>query len=394
MGPVLKRQLKKWGLALVILFAVLEISGLKYRLFEKDYSSQFDYPMFGDITRQVDDILLSLSGSESGDKVNVMNAPYKNVQEDRKFTALMDPEKCSVSDSENTPQRIRVVYVVKSAPDHFDRRDAIRKTWGYEKRFSDVPIRTVFLIGQTDSRNIQDRLNDEHVKNGGDLVQGDFYDSYYNNTLKTLMGLKWAAKVCTDARFYAFVDDDYYVSTRNLLRFLRNPVNYPRYLQDPTIDFDDVLNQNKAFNQRQGRQLKQMIEFDLPEDALLYAGFVHPSSRPQRHWFGKWSVSMDQYPYHKYPPYVTAGAYVLSSEALKKFYYGTMFVKPYIFDDVYLGIVAKKLDIEPFHCPQFWFHRPHPYKVKDFMYTVASHEFSDPSELEKVWHQQKQAGNA
>ena len=36
---------------------------------------------------------------------------------------------------------------------------------------------------------------------------------------------------------------------------------------------------------------------------------------------------------------------VLSSEALKKFYYGTMFVKPYIFDDVYLGIVAKKLDI-------------------------------------------------
>ena len=53
----------------------------------------------------------------------------------------------------------------------FVRRDAIRKTWGYEKRFSDVPIRTVFLIGQTDSRNIQDRLNDEHVKNGGDLVQ-------------------------------------------------------------------------------------------------------------------------------------------------------------------------------------------------------------------------------
>ena len=121
MGPMLKRQLKKWGLALVILFAVLEISGLKYRLFEKDYSSQFDYPMFGDITRQVDDILLSLTGSEGGDKLNVMNAPYKNVQEDRKFTALMDPEKCSVSDSENTPQRIRVVYVVKSAPDHFDR---------------------------------------------------------------------------------------------------------------------------------------------------------------------------------------------------------------------------------------------------------------------------------
>jgi hypothetical protein len=32
------------------------------------------------------------------------------------------------------------------------------------------------------------------------------------------------------SRFYMFVDDDYYVSSRNLLRFLRNPINYPRYL--------------------------------------------------------------------------------------------------------------------------------------------------------------------
>lgn len=85
---------------------------------------------------------------------------------------------------------------------------------------------------------------------------------------------------------------------------------------------------------------------------------------------------------------------VLSSEALKKFYYGSMFVKPYVFDDVYLGILAKKLDIEPFHSAQFWFHRKYPYKIKDFVYTVASHEFYDPIELERVWNEQKQAGNA
>ena len=85
---------------------------------------------------------------------------------------------------------------------------------------------------------------------------------------------------------------------------------------------------------------------------------------------------------------------VLSSEALKKFYYGSMFVKPYVFDDVYMGILAKKLAIEPFHCAQFWFHRKYPYKIKDFVYTVASHEFSNPTELERVWNEQKQAGNA
>ena len=71
-----------------------------------------------------------------------------------------------------------------------------------------------------------------------------------------------------------------------------------------------------------------------------------------------------------------------------------MFVKPYVFDDVYMGILAKKLAIEPFHCAQFWFHRKYPYKIKDFVYTVASHEFSNPTELERVWNEQKQAGNA
>ena len=54
-----------------------------------------------------------------------------------------------------------------------------------------------------------------------------------------MMGLRWAAEQCPTARFYFFVDDDYYISTRNVLRFLRNPVNYPAYLEDPVVSFDD-----------------------------------------------------------------------------------------------------------------------------------------------------------
>ena len=75
------------------------------------------------------------------------------------------------------------------------------------------------------------------------------------------------------------------------------------------------------------------------------------------------------------------------------FYYGSMFVKPYIFDDVYLGIIAKKLGIELFHSNEFrtskW-----SLKAEDFAHIVASHEFSDPCELERVWNAQKKAGYA
>jgi hypothetical protein len=55
--------------------------------------------------------------------------------------------------------------------------------------------------------------------------------------------------------------------------------------------------------------------------------------------FSKWYLSLEEYPYHLLPPYVTAGAYVLSQPALKDFYYGSYFVKRFKFDDVFLGLV-------------------------------------------------------
>ena len=58
-----------------------------------------------------------------------------------------------------------------------------------------------------------------------------------------------------------------------------------------------------------------MVDFDLPEDVELYAGFVFHSA-PHRHKPGKFYVSLEEYPFHLWPPYVTAGAYVLSRAAL------------------------------------------------------------------------------
>jgi len=440
-----KKRLKQLAIAAFLLFLILEFSGVKYRLYERDFFAEFDHPMLGDIRPYVDQL-------EMSDDPGSITPPFASNQA-RGFTSLLNRDKCFVEPGAEieegvSGQKIRLAYVVKSAPGNADRRTAIRKTWGYEKRFADVPIRTVFVVGRVADDEMQRRLAAEFEK-FGDLVQADFVDSYYNNTLKTLAGLKWAKTVCgaENARFFVFVDDDYYVSTRNLLRFLRNPVNYPQYLENPTINFDDVREQNQAFgggrrlqevreeqtrvpNTGQSlsaetydggkrlqeereqnelsldgeetfagqtfagrRKLQQLVDFDLPEDVLLYAGHVK-FPRPQRHWFGKWSVSIEEYPFDKYPPYATAGAYVLSSAALTKFYHASLFVKVYIFDDVYMGMLARKLGVEPFHSAQFWFHRKQPYKVNDFRYTVASHEFPDPAELERVWNQQKQAGNA
>merc|ERR1712241_1143028 len=89
--------------------------------------------------------------------------------------------------------------------DHFKQREVIRKTWGYEKRFSGVTIKTVFLLGSTESPNsaLMSQIKTEY-DTYGDIIQGNFIDSYYNNTIKTMMGLRWAAELCHRARFFAF----------------------------------------------------------------------------------------------------------------------------------------------------------------------------------------------
>jgi len=356
---------------------LLDYLGAFTHFFELDYHAAFEYPLEGDVRKWAEQL-------KRGDTPDV--TPIN----DHTYTILKTAKgKCH--DEEGHYVKQRVVYVVKSALSHFERREVIRRTWGYEKRFSDVPIRTVFLLGSGADVGVQEKIHEEASKYK-DIVQGDFLDTYFNNTLKSMMGLRWAAEQCPTARFYFFVDDDYYVSTRNVLRFLRNPVNYPAYLEDPVVSFDDDgVNQNQA--PHRSRKLNQLVDFDLPEDVELYAGFVFHSA-PHRHKPGKFYVSLEEYPFHLWPPYVTAGAYVLSRAALIDFYYGSYFVKRFRFDDVYMGILAKKLGIEPFNSEEFYFERKPVVAAVDYRYVVASHGFGNPRELEAVWNNQKMAGNA
>ncbi len=359
----------------VALCFLLDYLGAFTHFFEQDFHKEFEYPLEGNVKKWAE----QLKRGAVPDVAPVNKHEY----------AILKNAKGKCVDGEGGHYvKLRLAYVVKSAMEHFERREAVRRSWGYERRFSDVPVRTVFLLGSGDDVGLQAKIEEE-ARRHGDIVQGDFKDTYFNNTLKTMMGLRWAAEQCPTARFYFFVDDDYYVSTKNVLRFLRNPVNYPHYLEDPVISFDD----GEAASAPGSRKLQQMVDFDLPDDVELFAGYVFQTA-PHRHKPGKFYVPLDEYPFHLWPPYVTAGGYVLSRSALIDFYYGSYFVKKFRFDDVYLGIVAKKLGVEPFHCQEFYFHRKPYNAATDYRYVVASHGFSNPSEMEKFWNVQKQSGNA
>lgn len=64
------------------------------------------------------------------------------------------------------------------------------------------------------------------------------------------------------------------------------------------------------------------------------------------------------------------------------------------FDDIYVGILAFKSDIEPLHSDEFFFHKADYSNVNSYRYLVASHGYNDYDEMITIWHQQKSAGYA
>lgn len=373
-------RLKYVILGLLIVF-LLDFFGAFTHIFEEDFHESFEYPLHDP---NIPHYAKQLRMAERADlqPINVYN-----------FTFLSDCRQKCRDDDDNVIVP-RLVFIVKSAMQNVHRRNAIRQSWGFEKRFSDVAIRTVFNLGISDPSTFQTHQYnelqlgiDKEREQYGDIIQSNFIDSYFNNTIKTMMGLRWAIEYCPRSRFFMFVDDDFYVSTKNVLRFLRNPINYPEYLEDADetlrklarhLSQSDLLNKNQSIvmespieraesvkelrklvdkhsihtieskshmkqiqqylakaelqsntnnvdktNERNGRQL---LDTELPYDVKLFAGYVF-SSAPHRHKSSKWYVSLDEYKWHMWPTYVTAGSFILSREALIEMYYTSMYVK-------------------------------------------------------------------
>lgn len=353
----------KWKFVLLGVLCVffMDFMGLFTHLVEQDFASSFRYPYEGDVKTFVDQLRKGETPAVA--PINLYNYRFISAAQ----------EKCPSGET------IRLVYLIKSAAANIQRRQAIRSSWGFERRFSDVSIRTVFVVGVVDDTDVLITVLHEREMYQ-DIVQVDFVDSYYNNTIKTMSAIKWAATHCPQADYYFFSDDDMYVSTKNVLRFVRNPVEYPKNLEAP-IENNGVSN----------KQL-HVYNVDLPPNVVFYAGYVFTSS-PLRHKTSKWYVSLEEYPYDMWPPYVTAGSYMLSREALQIMYYTSMYTKHFRFDDIFLGLVALKAGIEPFHSDEFYFYHK-PYSLHDYRYVIASHGFENPNVLVRVWNEQKTAGNA
>lgn len=117
-----------------------------------------------------------------------------------------------------------IVIVVLSSRKNFAQRNLIRQTYGSIRQFNHVHIlAVVFMLGSLDSpyRETVDanELYSESVQYG-DIIMGDFVDTYRNLSRKSIMAYDWLVSYCQAADILVKTDDDVLVNIFTLTKEL------------------------------------------------------------------------------------------------------------------------------------------------------------------------------
>ena len=112
-----------------------------------------------------------------------------------------------------------IVVLVHSATNNFERRTAIRQTWGNLTQLKTYNLKVVYILGQPNNKTLQTLINHENTLHA-DIVQGKFMDTYHNLSQKHVLGLRWVSEYCKTAKYVIKVDDDVFLNPFGFFRDL------------------------------------------------------------------------------------------------------------------------------------------------------------------------------
>ncbi|KAK3093133.1 hypothetical protein FSP39_011523 [Pinctada imbricata] len=115
-------------------------------------------------------------------------------------------------------EKVSSLIMVHTAPDHILRREKMRRTWLNRTHYSPENVLVIFLLGTVKNQTLQQALVNESKKHG-DIIQGDFIDSYRNLTNKGVMGYRWITENCRNAEIVIKIDDDAFI---NMFKFFED----------------------------------------------------------------------------------------------------------------------------------------------------------------------------
>ncbi|XP_032428449.1 lactosylceramide 1,3-N-acetyl-beta-D-glucosaminyltransferase A [Xiphophorus hellerii] len=263
------------------------------------------------------------------------------------------PNKCRAENGKDWDDVLLLLFV-KSSPKNFERRQAIRETWGNESFvWSELGVRVRLLFVMGVYSGVAQRFRLQHAlqeedKTYGDLIQQDFIDTFHNLTTKLIMQFHWSHIYCSQARFLMTADDDIFVHMPNLVRYL------------------------------------QHLLVSQPDTKNLWVGHVHKGAPPVRWKGSKYFVPYDLYPWPSYPDYTSGAGYVVSGNVAAKIYHATLVLNSSLYiDDVFMGMCAKAMGVSPMQYVYFSGEGKAPYHPCIYDHMITSHGHS--TDVRSLW---------
>ncbi|PIK33048.1 hypothetical protein BSL78_30132 [Apostichopus japonicus] len=245
------------------------------------------------------------------------------------------------------------VSLISSHVSNFEQRNAIRETWGSQHLFLGRNVRYVFILAKVEGKNeamIQELVAKEAQKYG-DIVQGNFQESFKNLTLKVVLGLKWTTEFCSDVAYLYKGDEDMFVAWRNVIRFL--------------LETSDKAGKEK------------MSRFFVGSKMAGSRRIANPKSR--------YYVNESYFAGDFYPMYCSGGSYVISNDILPELFKKSFSTPLIPIDDAFQGMLTEQIGVHPIHYEGFKVS----FKKQDCILqnpdTLTLHGFKTPISLKDTW---------
>ncbi|OCU00786.1 hypothetical protein XELAEV_18006566mg [Xenopus laevis] len=236
---------------------------------------------------------------------------FLTYQHCRDFPQLLDsPMKCGGAAKS---KEVFLLLAIKSSPANYERREAVRNIWGVEKTYNGVHVKRIFLIGIPTQKKQAKRMMplvtaESQLYN--DVLQWDFYDTFYNLTLKQVLFLTWLEARCPGAQYIFNGDDDVFVNTINVISYLKSL--------------------GKDGNKHH-----------------LFVGALNEGMPPVRESYSKYYVPETLFNRTEFDPYCGGGGILISGFTTHCIFRESQHIPFIPIDDAYLGMCLKRAGLKP-----------------------------------------------
>ncbi len=272
--------------------------------------------------------------------------------------------------------KLRLLVIVYSAPDNYERRRVIRKTWGQD--FKALPgVRMLYIMGQSPA-GLESQI-DAEITRYNDIIQEDFVDTFVNLTIKATYMFKWInSNECLSAKFLFKVDDDSFVNPQQFWATLEHSLLHSATTKSllPFIKRSMLLKQSQEA--QSDSSMSESIDY-------LVMGQVM-ATVPIRDVSHKHYLPSKFYPLNIFPRHISGSGYVISM-SIVPLLYECMLRTPFMnLEDVMLtGLCATtQMGLKLTDNPMFRAKKPYIgpdyvcfYKQSAFVHGLTSSEMDD-----------------